>query len=360
MIEFEHTIFILLLLTGLLNAKLPRQRWATLGILAGVLLVFLPPAREISLPWEIILGLVIPLLLWQNIRRIVNSDWQGRASFILWGITVTIFSFALWLVGTSNWPGALLFGIIVASMIWRAGESEAGASYMSHVGTLALVFLLTEVDAAILSPNQYIGGIFSAAFFGLLAAFFGLYLLRKVSPRFQPWIGIGIVYIAYWLSFIAGVSAVTAALVSAMAFVGINQYYQQGFHVKTLPAPLNSWPGFSLALVLFLLLGWQAHQPVSILLFVEVIVGSLLGLGIAWMGYKWKIPVFQKQSSFWLAGQRVAMLLFPALLIWPRDILQQPIQLVVAIGISVLVIGLSHMGFSFYFPRGSHSKGILP
>jgi len=38
MIEFEHTIFILLLLTGVLNAKPPRQRWATLIILIGVLL----------------------------------------------------------------------------------------------------------------------------------------------------------------------------------------------------------------------------------------------------------------------------------------------------------------------------------
>jgi len=55
MIEFEHTIFILLLLSGVLNAKPPRQRWATLIIVVGVLLVFLPPARQIPIPWGMIL-----------------------------------------------------------------------------------------------------------------------------------------------------------------------------------------------------------------------------------------------------------------------------------------------------------------
>ena len=52
MIEFEHTIFILLLLTGVLNAKPPQQRWATLIILIGVLLVFIPPAHTITVPWD--------------------------------------------------------------------------------------------------------------------------------------------------------------------------------------------------------------------------------------------------------------------------------------------------------------------
>ncbi|MBU1661286.1 MAG: hypothetical protein KKD28_07420 [Chloroflexi bacterium] len=351
MIEFEHTIFILLLLSGVLNAKPPRQRWATLIILIGVMLVFIPPAHSIKLPWDLILGLVIPLLLWQNIRRIVNADWQGWKSVALWGISVLVFSFALWFGGALNWPGAVLFGVIAASMIWRAGEPESGASYMSQVGPLTLIFLLTEVEVAIQSPDHYFGGIFSGAFFGVVTASIGLYFLRKASPKFHSWIGIGQVYLAYWLSFSVGVSAVAAALVSVMMFVWLNQYYKLGFHEKAPLAPLNTWPGFSFVLVLFLLLGWQAHQPVSTLLIIEVIVGALIGLSITWLGYRWEIPAFQKQRSFWLAGLRAAVLLFPALLIWPRNILQQPTQLAVAIGITVLVIGMSYMGLSFYFPR---------
>ena len=354
MVEFEHTIFILLLLIGVLNAKPPKPRWATIMILIGIMMAFIPPARKFPIPWDIALGLVVPLLLWQNIRRTVNADWRGWKSVTLWGISVLIFGLALWLGGALNWPGALLFGVIAASMIWRAGEPESGASYMSQVGPLTLIFLLTEVEVAIQSPNHYVGGIFSGVFFGVIAALFGLYLLRKASPKFHSWIGIGQVYLAYWLSFIVGVSAVAAAFVSVMTFVWLNQYYQLGFHKKAPPAPLNTWPGFVLVLALFLLLGWQSHQPVSILLIIEVIVGALIGLSITWLGYRWKISAFQKQRAFRVAGLRAALLLFPALLLWPRGTLQQPVQLAAAIGITVLVIGMSYIGLSYSFPK----KGI--
>ena len=323
-------------------------------------MVFLPPAREIAIPWDIILGLVLPLLLWQNIRRMVTAAWRGWTSVVLWGIAALIFSFALWLVGDFIWTETTLFGMIIASMIWRAGEPESGASYMSQLGTLTLVFLLVEAEAAIQSPDHYVGDIFSAAFFGMVIALSGLYLLRKVPPKFHSWICIGQVYFAYWFSFFAGASAVTAALVSVMAFVWMSQYYQRDFYIKKLPAPLNTWPGFSFFLVLFLLLGWQAHQPVSILLLAEVIAGTLLGLVIAWLGCKWRIPAFQKQISFRLVGLRVFLLLFPALLIWPRGILQQPIQLVIAMGMAVLVLSLSYIGLSLYFPKESHSKIFPP
>ncbi len=360
MINSEHTIFILLLLSGILNAKPPRQRWAIGVILAGVLLVFLPPARQISIPWEIILGLVIPLLFWQNIRRVFNSDWRGWGSAIFWGITVLILSFSLWIIGDFNWSGALLFGVIVASMIWRAGEPVTGASYMSQIGTLTLIFLLAEVDGAIQSPNHYLGGVFSGAFIGLVIALSSFYLLQLLSPFYDPWISVGQVYIAYWLSYLAGVSAVTAAFISVMAFVWLNQHRKFDFRVKKLPAPLNSWPGFSFVLALFLLLGWQAHQQISIFLFSEIVVGTLLGLTIIWLGRKWDIPAFHKEMPYWMAGARIALLLFSALLLWPRTNLYQPVQLAVAIGISVLVIGFAYMGFSFYYPKGEHLEDIHP
>ena len=166
MVEFEHTLFILLLLVGVLNAKPPRQRWATLIILSGFLLVFTPPSHTIKVPWNLALGLAIPLLLWQNIRRTVNADWLGWKSIALWVISVPIFSFILWFGGALNWRGALLFGMIAASMIWRSGEPKFGASYMSQVEPLTLIFLLTEVEAALQSLDHYIGGIFSGAFLG--------------------------------------------------------------------------------------------------------------------------------------------------------------------------------------------------
>jgi len=261
-------------------------------------------------------------------------------------------------MGDLNWPGALLFGMIAGSMIWRAGEPEFGTSYMSQIGPLTLMFLLTEVEVAIQSPDHYVGGIFSGAFFGLVTALFGLYLLRKVSPKFHAAIGIGQVYAAYWLAYIVGVSAVAAAVLSVMIFIWLNQYYRLGFHEKAPAAPLNTWPGFAFILALFLLLGWQAHQPVTSLLMVEVTVGTLLGLLITWLGRRWEIPAFHKERPYWVAGARIALLLFPALLIWPRNSLHNPIHLAVAFAIAVLVIGFSHMALSFYYPKGSHSKYI--
>ena len=77
MIEFEHTIFIILLLSGVLNSKPPHQRWAAVIVLIGILLVFIPPAQALAIPWELILGLILPLLLWQNVRRIINAEWKG-------------------------------------------------------------------------------------------------------------------------------------------------------------------------------------------------------------------------------------------------------------------------------------------
>ena len=218
------------------------------------------------------------------------------------------FGLALILIGDLNWPGALLFGMIAGSMIWRAGEPEIGTSYMSQVGPLTLMFLLTEVEAAIQAPDHYLGGIFSGAFFGVVTALFGLYLLRKFSPKFHAAIGIGQVYAAYWLAYIVGLSAVTAAVISVMVFIWLNQYYQLGFHKKAPPAPLNTWPGFVFVLALFMLLGWQAHQPITSLMTVEVTAGTLLGLLITWVGRRWKISAFNEEKPYWMTGARIALL----------------------------------------------------
>jgi hypothetical protein len=350
-IEFEHTLFIILLLSAVLNAKPPRRREAIFIILVGILLVFIPPAQTLLIPWNLILGFVLPLLLWQNIRRIVNANWRGWKSVVLWTLTVLIMGTALWLGGALMWPGALLFGVISASMIWRAGEPEFGASFMSQVGPLTVVFLITEVETAIQSPDHYLGGLFSGASIGAGFALMGLFLLRKATPKFHNWIGLGQVYLAYGFAFIAGVSAVAAALVAVMVFIWLNQHYQLGYHLRTPSAPLNTWLGFGMILALFLLLGWQAHQPLSILLIVEVLIGAFIGLFITWVGRWLALPAFQNNKPFWVVGLRISLLLFPALLLWPRDMLDTPQYLLVALGISILVIGLAHTALSYYYPQ---------
>jgi hypothetical protein len=106
---------------------------------------------------------------------------------------------------------------------------------------------------------------------------------------------------------------------------------------------------------LFLLLGWESHQPLTDLILLEVLFGTLLGLFITWLGIRWKIPAFETKRPIWLTGVRISSLLLPTLLIWPRDLIKEPILLAAAIGISIVVIGFSYFGLEFYFPK--HADG---
>ncbi|MBM3146029.1 MAG: hypothetical protein FJ010_13880 [Chloroflexi bacterium] len=49
--------------------------------------------------------------------------------------------------------GAILFGLIAASMIWRSGESEEASSFISQISPLTLVFLLSEVNPSSKPPR---------------------------------------------------------------------------------------------------------------------------------------------------------------------------------------------------------------
>ena len=136
-------------------------------------------------------------------------------------------------------------------------------------------------------------------------------------------------------------SAVTAALVSIAIYAegslrrGI---YQGGFF---LPAPLNNWTVFGVVLILFAFLGWQVHQPLSISIVLESLIGFLLGLVIVWVGRILNIPNLTQFSSIWQAGLRVGLFLFASLLLWPRDTLLDPLPLAVALGVSILANLLS-------------------
>ncbi len=351
MIEFEHTLFLILLLWGLKNARLPRPGLSLLAILVGIGFAFIPPSVKVDIPWVLVTGLVLPLLVWQNIRLLVRTRWLGWKPFVYWGFTAALFSVFLQYIGGYEWAGALLFGMITASLIWAASEPENAGSYMSLIGTLTLIFLLTEVDLAVISLSHYVGGIFSAAFIGIMLALLALWLLRRTPESYHPLISIGHVYLAYWLSYLLEVSPIAATLIGTISFVWLRRYTRLGLFKETRVAPLNTWPGFGLVLLLFVFLGWQSHQPISSLIVLEALLGGALAIGIAWLGSRLKMPAFEKTPSLLVLGFRVMLLLFPALLIWPRHTLQQPYHLLIAIGLAALMLGISYGGLSMYLPR---------
>ena len=146
MVEFEHTLFMLLLLVGIFSAKPPQQKLALVFIVGGTLLALLPPFVRISISWEWILNLTLPLLFWQNARHWLHARWRiGSAELALWLLSIAGLTVALGVAGYLTWAAALLFGIVAASMLWRAIESEQSFSHLSQLGPLTLLFLLTEI-----------------------------------------------------------------------------------------------------------------------------------------------------------------------------------------------------------------------
>ena len=338
MIEFEHTLFLLLLLISLLNAKPPQQKWTLLLILGGVLLAFIPPARTLDVPWNLLLGVVIPLILWQNVRRLLVAQWQiGRYELLLWSGTALTFGLTFPLTNDLNWLGSFTFGLIAASLIWRATEGETQSSFISQIGPLTMIFLLGEVEPIIVTPNAYLGGVFSSVFFGVVIALLAVAAYHRYEGRGRSWITLGQIYLAYGIAALMGVSAVAAAITSVIVFttLGLRSNFWQDD--EDFLAPLNTWTGFGALLVMFVFLGWQSHQPLTPLLILETALGILVTAITVALGRHLDLPSFCELSVLRVTA-RISLFLFPAFLLWPRGTLQQPLQLVIALGIAWLVI----------------------
>jgi len=357
MIEFEHSLFKLLLLVAILSAKPPGRKWLLLIIGISFILALVPPPIFFQVPWTLLLGLIIPLLLWQNARRVIRARWLGKwKDILLWLGSATIFA-ALFLgfkeLETSS---AILFGLIAASLLWMVGENEENATIAGLIGPFTLIFLLTEVDPLIQTPNQYIGGIFSGVFLGGLIAFLAIFLALKAPQRIRDWIAIGQIYLSYGFALLVGISAVAASLASVIVFVTLGTFRGLWRSQRITPTPLNTWPGFSIILVVFLLLGWQSHYPLSNWVLFEAAAGFVVGFLIAWLGQRIKLDAFPQDIALWRVGLRVALLLFPALLIWPRQALEQPIWLAAAFGIAIANLAIARIALDYFLENAGETQ----
>jgi len=342
MIDFEHTLFMLILLVAVFNAKMPQRRVTFFLILGGIGLALLPPIIEFSIPWNLILNLTIPLLFWQNARRWLDASWRiSWQELVLWLATIASLAAIFVLTGYLPLTVSMLFGLMAASMLWRAIEPASHSTYISQIGPLALIFLLTEVAPAVETPNRYLGGLFSGAAVGIGVGMLAILVAQRLEPERRGWIALIQIYLAYWLALVIDVSAIVAALLSITVY--IEGGLRRGMLEETimLPAPTNNWLGFGLLLALFVVLGWQGHQPLTSSLLVEAGIGLVVGLAVAWLGRKIRITGFVQPANIWWAGFRVGLFLFAALLLWPRDLLLDPIQLFVALSIALIATVLS-------------------
>ncbi|MEW5869367.1 MAG: hypothetical protein AB1894_08835 [Chloroflexota bacterium] len=340
MADFEHALFMLLLLVGILSANPPQRAWTIPAIACGLALAFLPPVFSLELPWELIFSLTLPLLFWQNARHWLAARWRaGWRELLLWLLSILALGAILGLSGALPWANSALFGLIATSILWRALEPKENTYQISQLGPLTLVFLLGEVAPAVETPNRYLGGMMSGAAVGVGIALLAIYASKKLPDSWLGWLAIAQAYLAYGLALAIESSGVAAALVSVAV------YSEAGIRRKaaslSLPAPLDRWPVFILALALFVFLGWQTHQPLTWALLLEAAAGLLVGWLIAWLGRRMGVAGFIGRSELWQAGLRLGLFLFAALLLWPRNLLVDALPLLAAASLAIMLTVLA-------------------
>ena len=80
----------------------------------------------------------------------------------------------------------------------------------------------------------------------------------------------------------------------------------------------------------------------------EVFIGFVLSVVITWVGQRLGSEAFPSSVPMWRIGLRVSFLLFPSLLIWPRQTLEQPILIVYALIIAVVNLVIARVSLNYF------------
>ncbi|MCS7222069.1 MAG: CBS domain-containing protein [Anaerolineae bacterium] len=348
MIVLEHSLIMLLLLVGLLNAR-PRLptfvRWAITGVLA---LAFVVPTVPIELPWDWFSALIIPLVLWQTARRLVDARWPTAwRDIAVWIWMVVGIGGLLAFTSELALTSVLLFSLLAASMAWRALEEEERPTYLGQLGPLVLAFLLAEIAPAVEVPNRYLVALAGGVALGAIAGYTAVRIALQIpGQQWRDIISIGQVYLVYGLAWLLGVSSVVATLFSIAVYVAYGEAQGVWSNGIVRPRPLDAGPIFGLAVAALAFFAWQTHVPLTPMLFLEVSL-SLLVTGIAvWGRHLFRSQASHVERSFLNVLARVGLLLTSALLLWPREALIDPVPLALAFLVAGAVTFGVHLALS--------------
>jgi CBS domain-containing protein len=333
MIALEHTLVILLLLVGLLNAKPQISRLVRWSIVGALALALFAPASPVALPWEWLSALIIPALLWQTSRRLIGtqSPVNLKDSAIWVGIAFGIGGILL-LTAELTIAGSLMFGLLAASMVWRATEEDRQPTLLGQVGPLALAFLLAEIAPAVEAPGRYMIALLVGAGIGTLVGYIAVHAIQRLSSdSWQNSLTIGQVYLAYGIAVALNVSGVVAALMSVAVFVAYGTKRGLWLDGSIRPRPLDSSPIFILAVLVLAFFAWQTHVPVTPVLLLEIALGLAFTALVIWVGRRLGSKPFLQEDSYTRITLHVGSLLVPAILLWPREALLDPLPLVIAL-----------------------------
>jgi len=103
------------------------------------------------------------------------------------------------------------------------------------------------------------------------------------------------------------------------------------------PKPLDSVPVYTLAFSALAFFAWQTHVPITLLLLLEIGLGLSFTVLVVWIARRLGSGPFLLENSYTRITVRVGLLLIPAILLWPRGTLLDPVPLVIALGVATLV-----------------------
>jgi hypothetical protein len=325
------------LLVGHLIIRGKYKRYHPWEIVGGLAFSLFTPTHFIELAWPILSALILPPLLWQVALRLSTTrpafSWR---SLLAWLLTIIFIGLALSFGGKVLLATALLMGILAASLMWQLRERATGSSDLGAFGMLTLALLLVEVDVALHPLGPFLGSLFSGAALGLCLGFVGV----RLAPRFpagktRDLFYLGLIYFAYLAGVMIGTSGVTMAIMTGLVVASYSYSVGLWPTKEEWPAPLNQGWVFVLMAGTWLLLGWQAHVPLTAvhitgigLVLVAAAFGVLVG---RWLDPMPEDSVQPLPRALLRKQGKVFLLLLGVLLLWPQEAVLTLIPLAVAL-----------------------------
>jgi hypothetical protein len=350
-IALEHALLMLLLLAGLLSMQGEQRRWVPWVVLASIALSLFTPLYTIELVWPWLSALVLPPLLWQMAVRVALAhpvfNWRAIVS---WGLIAVLIGLALSGSGTLSLAGALLLGILAASLVWQMHERTIGTSELGTFAQLALVLLVTEIDIAFRPLRPLLGSLVAGGGLGLILGYIGVRIgLRLPVGAARNHFCLALSYGAYLVGILPpwglpGASGVVLTVVTALVMAIYGSHVGLWPTVTALPVVLNHQGMFLLMVGVFLVLGWQAHVPMT----GDRAIATGLGLGAAGLGLLvryWLAPSPGEETrpllpSLLRTGGKIFLLLFGTLWLWPPEAVLAPGALALALLAALIIVGL--------------------
>jgi hypothetical protein len=350
-LALDHALVMLLLLVGLLSIRERQRRYVPWVILMGVALSLFTPAHSLEFTWPIISALVLPPLLWQMaVRMAAAQPALNPRGWLAWVATGLLIGLALAVGGGASLASAMLLGILAASLIWQVRERATGSTDLGAFGQLTLALLLAEVDLGLHPPGHLLGSLFAGAVLGLLLGYAGVRIaLRLPQGQARNWFCLGLAYVAYLLGTLIGGSGVVTAVMTGLMVAVYGYSAELWLTSADLPAPLNWFAMFGLMAAVFLLLGWQAHAPLTIfdvvgigLSVVAAAIGTLLGRRLLPAQEYWPDSSSQAAAlpALWRKERKVILLLLGTLLLWPQQAILEPLALAVALVAALVTLAI--------------------